>query len=381
MSVRRPGLAAAVLAAALVAAARPAGAHQTAIKYVELVATSDGAGLDVTMRAQPVDLSDAVRPGADDREVDVAEAVAAAAAIGPYVQPWLQIRVGDAPCPAGPLTVTASSQDPRYLDLRWRVTCPTPALDAFTLDLGGFFAVDGKHQAVVRLRAAGADDYETIVTASTPALALRLTGARPGTAWAWIHIGTEHILGGLDHLAFVLALLLVIGLHRPGADISVRAPRATMRATALLVSSFTIAHSCTLILAALGVVSLPSAPVELAIAASIVYTAVENLLAPTARWRLALTFGFGLVHGLGFAGALAALLPADHVVTPLLLFNVGVELGQLLVVAVVLPVLVVASRRLGVAGYRRWVVAPLSLLLALAGLLWMVERLGGPAIL
>ena len=82
MSVRRPWLAAAVLAAALVAAARPAGAHQTAIKYVELVATSDGAGLDVTMRAQPVDLSDAVRPGADDREVDVAEAVAAAAAIG-----------------------------------------------------------------------------------------------------------------------------------------------------------------------------------------------------------------------------------------------------------------------------------------------------------
>ncbi|MBE1293249.1 MAG: HupE/UreJ family protein [Rhodobacteraceae bacterium] len=148
--------------------------------------------------------------------------------------------------------------------------------------------------------------------------------------WTYIHLGFEHILEGLDHLLFVFALVMLIPStkHLIGA-----------------ITAFTIAHSITLALAALGHMSVPGPPVEAIIALSVVFLAVEILrqdkattgLATRAPWIVA--FSFGLLHGLGFAGALAEIgLPDSDVAMALFAFNLGVEAGQLTFVAVILSV-------------------------------------------
>jgi hydrogenase/urease accessory protein HupE len=142
-------------------------------------------------------------------------------------------------------------------------------------------------------------------------------------ASAYIVLGVEHILSGIDHLLFVLALLFLVGFNR----------RLVWTITA-----FTAAHSITLALAALGWLTLRSPPVEATIALSIVLVASEALhkeATLSRRWPAVVAFLFGLVHGLGFAGALKEIgLPQNHLSVALLTFNVGVELGQLLVVGV-----------------------------------------------
>lgn len=138
-------------------------------------------------------------------------------------------------------------------------------------------------------------------------------------------LGVEHILTGFDHLAFVLALLFLVGFNRK---------------LVLTISAFTAAHSLTLALSALGLLTLRSPPVEATIALSIMLVAAEALHdRPTAsrRWPALVAFLFGLVHGLGFAGALKDIgLPENHLPVALLTFNLGVEAGQLLVVALAL---------------------------------------------
>jgi hypothetical protein len=169
---------------------------------------------------------------------------------------------------------------------------------------------------------------EWMVSAADPHVRL---GAAPPRTWpAWVWIGIEHILGGLDHLAFVLGLLLVLGA-------------ALDRRLLLTITAFTAAHSLTLALAVLGVVHVAIAPVEACIAASVVLVAREATHdAPTAirRWPWLAAAGFGLIHGLGFASALTAVgLPRDSLAPTLLAFNIGVELGQLAVVVAALALI------------------------------------------
>lgn len=155
----------------------------------------------------------------------------------------------------------------------------------------------------------------------------------------YVRLGVEHILTGFDHLLFVIALTLLVD------------SRAALLAT---VTAFTLAHSLTLSATTLGVVSAPAAPVEATIALSIVFVCAECLrpaasLTRRAPWLVA--FIFGLLHGLGFASALLEIgLPAQHIPVSLLCFNVGVELGQLAVVAVVIALKRLAAARQPVAG-------------------------------
>lgn len=191
------------------------------------------------------------------------------------------------------------------------------------------------------------------------------TAGKTGTAASWfsfITLGVEHILTGFDHLCFLLALLLV-------------APR--LRDVLGVVTTFTVAHSLTLAAAALGMVSLSSAIVEPLIAASIVYVGLENLfLRRQPRSRLPVVFGFGLIHGLGFASGLAERLPGVTgfaVVPPLLGFNFGVELGQLAVAALLVPLIVVCRHR---PDFFVRLQPACSFLIAGAGLLWLLQRVG-----
>lgn len=202
---------------------------------------------------------------------------------------------------------------------------------------------------------------EAMLGTDAPALGLEPAPGR--SAWAWTSLGIEHILGGLDHLAFVLGLLLVVGTRH-------------LRRLLATITAFTLAHSITLALAVTGTLTLAAAPVEATIAASVVLVAREAThdwptLTRRAPWAVAL--GFGLIHGLGFAGALASWgLPEGWVGRSLLWFNVGVELGQLWVILA----LVLGVRVLG-----RWLgdrLEQLRPLVAYAtgglGAWWLVER-------
>ena len=171
-------------------------------------------------------------------------------------------------------------------------------------------------------------------------------------------LGVEHILTGYDHLTFLLALLLAA----PG-----------LRPMLAIVTGFTVAHSITLTMAALGLVHLSPALVEPAIALSIVYVGIENFWRPRPARRVAVTFLLGLVHGFGFAGLLGELgLPRDALPLALVSFNAGVEVGQAAVVAVALPVMLFL-RRFG--WWDRVAVPAGSVGVALAGAWWLAERL------
>lgn len=177
---------------------------------------------------------------------------------------------------------------------------------------------------------------------------------------AFFTMGIEHILTGYDHLLFLFGLLLVLG---------------PIRSLIGAITAFTLAHSLTLGLAVLGVASPSPRLIEPLIALSIAYVGIENWFVRDAvgRWRV--TFVFGLIHGFGFAGALREIaLPRSQIPMVLFSFNLGVEAGQMAVVAVVLPLLLLASRRGWLAVFRAKV---LSLPLAATGLVWFVVRLVG----
>jgi len=177
-------------------------------------------------------------------------------------------------------------------------------------------------------------------------------------------LGFTHIVPkGLDHILFVLGLFLL----------------STRMAPLLIqVTAFTVAHTLTLALSVYGVVSLPPSIVEPLIAASIAYVAVENILTPQLKpWRAVVVFGFGLLHGLGFAGVLQEVgLPRSQFVPALVSFNVGVELGQLAVILIAYFAVGIWGRNR--AWYRPRVVIPASAAVAAVGLFWTVQRvLGG----
>ncbi len=176
----------------------------------------------------------------------------------------------------------------------------------------------------------------TLVRASQPWLEIAAPQGRLAIAGAFVKQGIEHILGGYDHLLFVLALMLIV--------------RGTGRLL-WTITAFTVAHSITLALATLGVVRVPGPPVEATIALSILLLAVEIVHVRrgqpslTAKWPWVVAFSFGLLHGFGFAGALSAIgLPEGEVPLALFAFNLGVEIGQLMFIAAVLALLALARR-------------------------------------
>lgn len=183
-------------------------------------------------------------------------------------------------------------------------------------------------------------------------------------AWSYTVLGVEHILAGYDHLLFVFALLLIV--HGGGRIVAT-------------ITAFTVAHSITLAVATLGWVNMPGPPVEAIIALSIVFVAAEVIhglrgspgLTARAPWLVA--FSFGLLHGFGFAGALAEVgLPQTAIPIALLMFNVGVELGQLLFVAAVLLAAAAASRV--VATRPAWATASAAYAIGTIAAFWTIER-------
>lgn len=227
------------------------------------------------------------------------------------------------------------------LRARWRIRC-SGGLSGKSVGVEGIAG----SQADVLLRIALRDGRRIrhVLKAEAPSFRIDADSSRAGVFKDYARLGVEHILLGWDHLLFVLALVLLVGWGR---------------SLLWTITAFTAGHSVTLALASLGVVHVPQAPIEAAIALSIYILAVELTASRSGRRTLtqrapwAVAAGFGLLHGLGFAGALAAVgLPTAEIPLALFSFNVGIELGQLAFVGAVLLV-AAALRRIPVA-WPRW---------------------------
>ena len=267
-----------------------------------------------------------------------------------------------------------------------------------TYDL--LFDIDPTHRGLASIRNRDATSVH-IFDPDHRTLDIKVGHTPRGTLATYFLLGVEHIFEGYDHILFLLALLLpsvlTPGRSRVSDDAAdadaaddrrrsgsirrrpVRSFRVALVGVVRLVSMFTLAHTLTLWLATTGWVDLPSRWVESVIAASIIVAAADNLL-PRSRlpgWPVA--FGFGLIHGFGFAGVLSGLnVDPSTRLTALLGFNLGVEAGQLLIVAVFLPIAYALRHR---REYRRWVLRGGSVLIIALAAVWLVERVADVAII
>jgi hypothetical protein len=255
--------------------------------------------------------------------------------------------------------------DGAYAALQFTATCGAALPNPLELEYSLFADLDPTHRGLLRART-GAQTITAVLGPDQPRLKLDADGrSRREQVLDYGREGVWHIWIGFDHVLFLLSLLLPAVLAAPRF-----AP--AFWDVFKVVTAFTVAHSSTLALAALSVVTLPSRLVESAIAASVLLAALNNLWPVVQRGRWLAAFAFGLVHGFGFAGVLAELgLPRENLLLALVGFNLGVEAGQLCIVAAFLP-LAYALRHTWI--YRRLVFVGGSALIALIAALWMVER-------
>lgn len=293
-----------------------------------------------------------------------------------YATAHLAFTAGDRACtwgPAGPLQLDRHS-DGSYAVLSLTATCES--LDpGLSMKYSLLFDVDPSHRGLVQWIGPDSAGAQALVFGTGNAqqpLALQAQGARQTLA-QYLKDGVWHIWIGYDHILFLLSLLLPAVLVRAAGD---WAPAPSLNRSVLevlkVVTAFTLAHSITLSLAALHVVSLPSRIVESTIAASVVLAALNNLRGTVERRRWVMAFAFGLVHGFGFASVLADLgLPSGALALALVGFNLGVEAGQLAIVVAFVPVAFALRRT---QFYRHGVLTFGSMLVALVAGYWFVQR-------
>ena len=319
---------------------------------------------DIALR----DLEDAIGLDANgDSAVSWGELAARQDAVVAYAAPRLRVAADSVPCAlaARPAGVDVHGGG-AFAVLELDGQCAEPPRH-LTVGYDLMFDVDGAHRGLVTVgSAAGA--VTAVASADASELELELAELDwPSTLRRFLVEGVHHIWEGYDHLAFVALLLLPIVLAR--------GPRPNVRSAAgeivRVVTAFTVAHSLTLALAASGHVAIPARIVELAIAASVLVAAAFNVVPNAPRLGAKLAFGFGLVHGLGFANALGDLGGGRQLVATLAGFNLGVELGQLVVVGGLLPLLFVVSRS---ARGRVTVNATGSVACAALAVVWIAER-------
>lgn len=327
-----------MLLALLLLCAASAEAHRPSDAFLDLRA--EGRHIDghweIALRDLPTlaDL-DANR----DRALTWGELRSAQPLLSALLGSQLALRSGEAPCPLRVTDLLVNERsDGRYAWFAVQAECPT-RIETLEVDYRLLFALDPTHRGILSLRA-GTATHSAVLGPDSATRSFTL--AMPSRWQAFRDYCVEgiwHIWIGYDHVLFLLALLLPSVLLRVnGAWHPQPRLQAALWSVFGIVTAFTLAHSVTLTLAALGLVRLPGVLVESAIAASVLLAALNNLvpLIDRARWMMAL--GFGLIHGFGFASVLGDMgLPKDAEMIALVAFNVGVEIGQLAIVAVAVP--------------------------------------------
>lgn len=269
-----------------------------------------------------------------------------------------------------------------FVVLSGRALCPA-LTGRVRLTYRLFAGLDPSHRGFVRLP--GSAQPASLAPGASLTFAANIAASAAAEAaahrfGAMFADGVRHIPGGLDHLLFLVALMLPAVVERRDRRWAARADlRAVLAQVAWIATAFTIAHSITLGLASFGVLRVPASVIEPLIAATVLATALNNLW-PVVTKRLAFAaFGFGLIHGFGFAEVLAPLgLPALELALALFAFNLGVEGGQLIIVALSFVLLALARHW---RGYPRWILGGGSATLALLACAWIVERVFEVAIL
>jgi len=263
--------------------------------------------------------------------------------------------------------------DGAYAVLRFEVDCGGRTPGALEVGYSLFFDLDPTHRGLLRLERGG-ESQTAVLSPERARLALQAEPRPPVAQFLdYLRDGVWHIWIGFDHILFLVSLLLpsvLILKHKTWKP--AERFRDTFWDVFKVVTSFTVAHSITLSLAALSVISLPSRLVESVIALSVVLAALNNLKPLVAERRWAVAFAFGLIHGFGFASVLADLgLPQAALLLSLVGFNLGVEAGQLAIVCIFLPV---AYALRATPLYRRALFRGGSAAIALLALVWLAER-------
>ncbi len=364
-------------ALALFSIAGPALAHKPSDAYLRL--TVQGNTLEQRFDIALRDLDRELQLDADDDGNLVwGELRPRIAEVQAYAEAGLSTSLVDqsgAACTLGafqPMQIDSHS-DGHYAVLIRRWQCAAPPQD-LSVNYRLFASSDPTHRGVTLL-SVGERRQTLVLAPDGVAQHLNLSSNAGQTDLLSILLeGIHHIWVGYDHILFLLSLLLPAVLVRNVMSWS-PAPRLrpVMVEVLSVVTAFTVAHSITLALAAFDILNPPSRLVESLIALSVLLAALNNLWPVLKRGRWKLTFAFGLIHGFGFASALKDLgLAKAALAGPLLMFNLGVELGQLSIVAVFVPLAWSLRKRFW---YPRWVLGAGSALIALLALAWLIERL------
>lgn len=367
----RTSLAAACGLLALALAPRLADAHQSSATYARLEATPDPARVRYEILLAARDLFEALELDVD-REASAAEIAAGKERLAAYLTDRIAFEADGRSCAESLVSVETVEQSQRFARAVLDVACPGP-IGQLAMDYDLFFDLDPRHIGFVAV----AGTTSRLTTPDDTRLLWQVGDPGPSGLIGFVQSGVEHILYGLDHILFLISLLLMAVVTRTGpgqSQAAVRPAREALGYAAAIVTSFTVAHSITLIGAALGWFELPGRLVESVIAASILFVAIDNAVRLDPPRRYVVTFLFGLVHGMGFASMLRPLLPPEDVVLPLLAFNVGVELGQLGIVLVSLPLLYAVVRAIGAARYRRALLPASAVVLGSIAFVWLLER-------
>ncbi|MCK9606648.1 MAG: HupE/UreJ family protein [Methylomonas sp.] len=343
-------------------------AHAPGLSSLDVALKSDLIEVRVTFALQDIEAFSPMDSDLD-AEVSDSEREAAKPGIAQLLAGQLRIAVdGDDVTPVEPGQVSFDGQNNAHVQFRY------PAVPKQQLLVQSTFLAllpDGHQQYLIVRDANGKALAEKMLVKQDDRLSLPFAGAADGRRPASTHavlntvsdffkLGIEHIVTGYDHLLFLLALLVVTHSFWPALKI---------------ITFFTLAHSLTLALAGLNLVDLPSSFVEPFIAATIIYVGVENLIrGDHPKGRHWLTFGFGLIHGFGFAGALREMEITSGdtgILLPLVSFNLGIESGQIAVAAVVLPMIWWLNNKVAIAGK---FLKGCSIAVSLMGTYWLLER-------
>lgn len=368
----------------LVLVALPVSAHTVSVAHLDIAVPEQGAPLQVELDLSLRDLALSVPLDRNrDELVTWGELTAARGDIEALVLSGLELSTPGGGCelrPAG--LATRHYDDGTYATVQLTAYCP--AGDQLQVLYTVLMNRDPQHRAIVTIRHGG-DATAAIARVDAPRVGATLgpggisasrAGGTFGAFLDFVHEGIHHILIGYDHLAFLISLLLPAALVRRQDEWQpVAGFRHGLGHIVGVATAFTVAHSITLSLAALGWVTPATRWVEAAIAASVLLAALNNVWPVVVRRVWVVGFAFGLVHGFGFAGALSELgLPTGARVLALFGFNLGVEIGQVAVVGVLLPLLFLLRDR---RWYARVAMPAASIAIALLAAWWLWQRLAG----
>jgi hydrogenase/urease accessory protein HupE len=339
-------------------------AHETKLSSTRMSIGGGDISAQVELNAVDLNVATGRQLTAADGKVDAELLAKQLDAVQGYVAEHVKLGKEDGPQCTPEWTSAMPKDDHVVLGQRWN--CPDDAELVYRVTL--FHEIDPASRHMVSVD--GDRKFIGLLSVQAPQMALAESApSKWQTVQRYVVSGIEHIAIGYDHIAFLLAVIVLGRRFWPLVKV---------------VTAFTVAHSITLTFAVLGIVTLPSALVEALIAASIVYVAAENFFVRDIRHRWWLTFAFGLIHGFGFASVLRDYgLPDDALGWALASFNIGVEIGQLLIVAIAVVIWQVGFRIASEAGFARTernerrVSLVISGAVLVPGLYWLGQRLLG----